>query len=72
MDDGNSEMFVRIVNEMFVNVVDNDMINDGNMCENEDRSVVNGESYVLCVVCIILFGEWLCYMVLLLNESLML
>ena len=46
MDDGKSETLVTIVNEMPVNAVDNEMTDDGNTCENEDRSAVNGESYV--------------------------
>ena len=28
-----------------MNAVDNEMTDDGNTCENEDRSAVNGESY---------------------------
>ena len=57
MDDGNSETPVRIVNGIPVNAVDNEMTSDGNMCENEDRSVVNGESYASRAACTISFGE---------------
>ena len=57
MDDGNSETPVRIVNGMPVNAVDNEMTDDGNMCENEDRSVVNGESYASRAARTISFGE---------------
>ena len=57
MDDGNSETPVRIVNGMPVNAVDNEMTDDGNTCENEDRSVVNGESYASRAARTISFGE---------------
>ena len=41
MEVGNSEMPVE--NEI---AVDNEMsVGDGNTCENEDRSIVDGESY---------------------------
>ena len=40
-----------------MNAVDNEMSDDGNTCENEDRSVVNGESYASRAACTISFGK---------------
>ena len=57
MDDGNCETPGSIVNEMPVNAVDNEMTDDGNTCENEDRSVVNGESYASRAARTVSFGE---------------
>lgn len=57
MDDGKIETPVTIVNEMPVNAVDNEMTDDGNTCENEDRSAVNGESYASRAARTISFGE---------------
>ena len=61
MEVGNSEMPVTITNEMPVEneiAVDNEMsVGDGNMCENEDRSIVDGESYASRGARTIPFGE---------------
>ena len=58
MDDGNCETPGSIVNEMLEeNAGDNEMTDDGNTCENEDRSVVNGESYASRAARTISFGE---------------
>lgn len=61
MEVGNSEMPVTIANEMPVEneiAVDNEMsVGDGNTCENEDRSIVDGESYASRGARTILFGE---------------
>ena len=58
---GNSEMPVTIANEMPVEnqiAVDNEMtVGDGNTCENEDRSIVDGESYASQTARTISFGE---------------
>ena len=61
MEVGNSEMPVTIANEMPVEneiAVDNEMsVGDGNTCENEDRSIVDGESYASRAARTIPFGE---------------
>ena len=61
MEVGNSEMPLTIANEMPVEneiAVDNEMtVGDGNTCENEDRSIVDGESYASQTARTISFGE---------------
>ena len=73
MEVGNSEMPVTIANEMPVEneiAVDNEMsVGDGNTCENEDRSIVDGESYTSRGARTIPFGERPRYMVPAFNEN---
>ena len=70
---GNSEMPVTIANEMPVEnqiAVDNEMtVGDGNTCENEDRSIVDGESYASQTARTISFGERPRHMVPTSNEN---
>ena len=73
MEVGNSEMPVTIANEMPVEneiAVDNEMsVGDGNTCENEDRSIVDGESYASRGARTIPFGERPRHMVPAFNEN---
>ena len=58
MDGGNCETPGSMVDEMpEENAGDNEMIDDGNTCENEDRSIVDGESYASRAARTISFGE---------------
>ena len=70
---GNSEMPVTIANEMPVEnqiAVDNEMtVGDGNTCENEDRSIVDRESYSSQTARTISFGEGPCHTVPTSNEN---
>ena len=70
---GNSEMPVTIANEMPVEnqiAVDNEMtVGDGNTCENEARSIVDGESYASQPARTISFGERLRHTVPTSNEN---
>ena len=70
---GNSEMPVTIANEMPVEneiAVDNEMsVGDGNTYENEDRSIVDGESYASRGARTIPFGERPRHMVPAFNEN---
>ena len=58
MDGGNCETPGSMVDEMpEENAGDNEMIDDGNTCENEDRSIVDGESYASRAARTVSFGE---------------